>query len=185
MSKSYSKIRHMQESNQRLENNFLNEQNANIAGLKARVGASLGNIFRGADEDRSPAIEAAFARIKAKSDQLYNSLTDYSTDLQKTFTDREREMYNSIQKTSGNTEQQQNIVNNLQKQVDSETDENKKEKLQEKLAKETEKLGRLNTKTQNYQGRNEQLRNGLGVLTKKIDELQKTILDFNPKFMKM
>jgi len=31
----------------------------------------------------------------------------------------------------------------------------------------------------------EQLRNGLGVLTKKIDELQKTILDFNPKFMKM
>ena len=181
MSKSYSKIRHMQESNQRLENNFLNEQNANLAGLKARVGASLGNIFTGADQDRSPAIEAAFARIKAKSDQLYNSLTD----LQKTFTDREREMYNSIQKTSGNAEQQQNIVNNLQKQVDSETDENKKEKLQEKLAKETEKLGRLNTKTQNYQGRNEQLRNSLGVLTKKIDELQKTILDFNPKFMKM
>jgi chromosome segregation ATPase len=94
-------------------------------------------------------------------------------------------MYNSIQKTSGNAEQQQTVVNNLQKQVDSETDENKKEKLQEKLAKETEKLNRLNTKTQNYQGRNEQLRNGLGVLTKKIDELQKTILDFNPKFMKM
>lgn len=70
MKKSYSKIRHIQESNQRLENNFLNEQNANFAGLKARVGASLGNIFTGADQDRSPAIEAAFARIKAKSDQL-------------------------------------------------------------------------------------------------------------------
>jgi chromosome segregation ATPase len=185
MNKSYSKIRHIQESNRRLEETLLNEQNANLAGLKARVGASLGNVFTGADKDRSPAIEAAFARIKAKSDQLYYSLTDYSTDLQKTFTDREREMYNSIQKTSGNAEQQKIMVDALQKQVDSEPDENKKVKLQEKLAKETEKLNRLNTKTQNYQGRNEQLRNGLGVLKTKIDELQKTILDFNPKFMNM
>ena len=45
MGKSYSKIRHIQESNQRLENNFLNEQNAALAGLKARVGTGVKNIF--------------------------------------------------------------------------------------------------------------------------------------------
>jgi hypothetical protein len=45
MNKSYSKIRHIQESNRRLEETLLNEQNANLAGLKARVGTGIKNIF--------------------------------------------------------------------------------------------------------------------------------------------
>ena len=51
------------------------------------------------------------------------------------------------------------------------------------FSKETEKLNRFNTKTQNYQGRNEQLRNELGVITKQIRDLQEKIKTFNPKFM--
>ena len=98
MSKSYSKIRHMQESNQRLENNYLNEQNANLAGLKARVGTGLKNIFTKSENDMSPRIEAAFARVTAKGNQLRNDLAEFKADYQRLYSDRKVYLDNAVAK---------------------------------------------------------------------------------------
>jgi hypothetical protein len=88
----------MQESNQRLENNFLNEQNANLAGLKARVGTGIKNIFTKSENDMSPRIEAAFARVTAKGNQLRNDLAEFRADYQKLYTDRKVYLDNAVAK---------------------------------------------------------------------------------------
>ena len=98
MSKSYSKIRHMQESNQRLENNFLNEQNAALAGLKARVGTGVKNIFTKSENDMSPRIEAAFARVNAKGNQLRKELAEFKGEYQKLYSDRKVYLDNAVAK---------------------------------------------------------------------------------------
>jgi len=98
MNRSYSKIRHIQESNQRLENDFLGEQNANLAGLKARVGTGLKNIFRKSENDMSPKIEAAFARVTAKGNQLRRELADFKEEYQKLYTDRKVDLENAVKK---------------------------------------------------------------------------------------
>ena len=98
MGKSYSKISHIQESNQRLENNFLNEQNAALAGLKARVGTGVKNIFTKSENDMSPRIEAAFARVNAKGNQLRKELAEFKSEYQKLYTDRKVYLDNAVKK---------------------------------------------------------------------------------------
>jgi hypothetical protein len=88
----------MQESNQRLENNFLNEQNANFAGLKARVGTGVKNIFTKSENDASPRIEAAFARVTAKGNQLRKELAEFKSEYQKLYTDRKVFLDNAVKK---------------------------------------------------------------------------------------
>ena len=98
MNRSYSKIRHIQESNRRLEETLLNEQNANLAGLKARVGTGIKNIFRKGENDQSPAIEAAFARVNAKGNQLRKELAEFKEEFQKLYTDRKVYLDSAITK---------------------------------------------------------------------------------------
>jgi hypothetical protein len=98
MKKSYSKIRHIQETNERLEKEFLNEQKANLAGLGARVGTAVGNVFRKSENDKSPEIEAAFARVTSKSNQLRKQLEEFKNDYQKLYTDRKVQLDNAIKK---------------------------------------------------------------------------------------
>lgn len=98
MKKSYSKLRHIQETNERLEKNYLNEQNANLAGLKARVGTGIKNIFRKSENDMSPRIEAAFARVAAKGNQLRKELAEYKEEYQKLYTDRKVDLENAVKK---------------------------------------------------------------------------------------
>lgn len=128
MGKSYSKIRHMQESNQRLENNFLNEQNASLAGLKARVGTGVKNIFTKSENDMSPRIEAAFARVNAKGNQLRKELADFKGEYQKLYSDRKVYLDNAVAKlkakgkaNAGKVEQRLTLLdqnyNNIQAKI--------------------------------------------------------------------
>jgi len=102
MSKSYSKIRHIQESNQRLENNYLSEQNANLAGLGARVNTTLtnvGNTLKGKGElNRNPKVEAAFARVTAKEKQLRDTLRDFKFDFERLYSDRKVDLEAKVKK---------------------------------------------------------------------------------------
>ena len=128
MSRSYSKIRHMQESNQRLENNYLNEQNAALAGLRARVGTGVKNIFTKSENDMSPRIEAAFARVNAKGNQLRKELADFKAEYQKLYSDRKVYLDNAVAKlkakgkaNAGKVEQRLTLLdqnfNNIQAKI--------------------------------------------------------------------
>ncbi len=98
MRRSISKLRHIQETNQKIENNFLNEQNVGLAGAKAAVGTSIKNIFTKSENDKSPQIEAAYARVTAKGNQLRNELNEFKEDFQKLYTDRKVYLDNAIKK---------------------------------------------------------------------------------------
>ena len=81
-----------------MENNFLNEQNAALAGLKARVGTGVKNIFTKSENDMSPRIEAAFARVNAKGNQLRKELAEFKSEYQKLYTDRKVYLDNAVKK---------------------------------------------------------------------------------------
>jgi ElaB/YqjD/DUF883 family membrane-anchored ribosome-binding protein len=98
MNRSFSKIRHIQEINQRLENKFLHEQNPALAGLAARVGSVIGNLFRKKENETSPALQAAQARVEAKTEQLRNSLREFHDEFEKLYRDRAKEISDSIKK---------------------------------------------------------------------------------------
>jgi ElaB/YqjD/DUF883 family membrane-anchored ribosome-binding protein len=98
MNRSYSKIRHIQESNRRLEETLLNEQNPALAGLAARVGSVIGNLFRKKENETSPALQAAQARVEAKTEQLRNSLREFHDEFEKLYRDRAKEISDSIKK---------------------------------------------------------------------------------------
>ena len=96
MNRSYSKIRHIQESNRRLEETLLNEQNPALAGLAARIGSVIGNLFRKKDKETSPALQAAQARVEAKTEQLRNSLKEFHEEFEKLYRDRVNEITEAI-----------------------------------------------------------------------------------------
>jgi len=129
MNKSFSKIRHIQEINQRIENDYLNEQNANIAGLKARDGTAVGNVFRKSENDLSPRIEAAFARVNAEGNQLRRELATFKGEFKNLYTDRKVYLNNAVTKlknkgkaNASNVENRLNLLdqnfNNIQAKID-------------------------------------------------------------------
>jgi hypothetical protein len=86
MAKSYSKIRHIQEINQKLEEQYLNEGKflntvrAGAAGAVANVGTrldNLGNAVRSKGQKKvlkNPKLEAVVKKIKVREDYLRKQL---------------------------------------------------------------------------------------------------------------
>ena len=137
MNRSYSKIRHIQESNQRLEQNYLKEnklinedalsddptQTGATQTGEIRSSAALQgffNIFRGASKDVSPKMAAAQAKIRNKATQLINTLNEFSQEIENAYRDRESDM--------------STINNNLQAKIDKEQNEKRKNALLTKQA---------------------------------------------------
>ncbi|MEY4571870.1 MAG: hypothetical protein RLZ10_1087 [Bacteroidota bacterium] len=143
MYKSYSKIRHIQESNQRLEQNYLKENkliNENALSddptnttEPAQTGATqtgeirssaalqgFFNIFRGASKDVSPKMAAAQSKIRNKATELIKTLNEFSQEIENAYRDRESDM--------------STINNNLQAKIDKEQDKDKKAALSTKQA---------------------------------------------------
>lgn len=106
MKKSYSKIRHIQETNERLEKEFLNENKtkvdlnegwfdrlkANIAGAFSRtvtIGQNIGAVFAGG-EAQSPALEAAKARIRQRLSKLNGELDGLTEDLGMLYNEKDK-----------------------------------------------------------------------------------------------
>jgi hypothetical protein len=138
MNRSYSKIRHIQESNQRLEQNYFKQNNLinedDLAGNptntveptqtgEIRSSAALQgffNIFRGASKDVSPKMAAAQGKIRNKATQLINTLNDFSQEIENAYRDRESDM--------------STINQNLQAKIDKEQNADKKKALLTKQA---------------------------------------------------
>lgn len=95
MGKSISKIRHIQEMNEKIEKQFLQENKkplnenifnrifANIRGLGSRFvtfGQNLGSLASGGTA-QNPKLNAAKARLKQRSANLVKEITDFQTDI--------------------------------------------------------------------------------------------------------
>jgi len=148
MHRSYSKIRHIQESNQRLEQKYLKEnkllkedalvgeptntdeptqtgvtQTGATQTGEIRSSAALQgffNIFRGASKDVSPKMAAAQGKIRNKATELIKTLNEFSQEIENAYRDRQSDM--------------STINNNLQAKIDKEQDKDKKTALSTKQA---------------------------------------------------
>jgi uncharacterized protein YukE len=83
--KSYSKIRHIKEANQKIEDNFLSEQKilntvrAGLAGAGTNIKTAATNVFDSSqDIDKSRQLEGLFKKVKVRSEYLDKQL-DYLT----------------------------------------------------------------------------------------------------------
>ena len=85
MGTSYSKLRHIQEANLRLEQEHLDEQRGNlkakVAGLKANVGARLQNVGGATKLMQNPKLQGLLAQVKSRKTSLDKQLTYLSTEL--------------------------------------------------------------------------------------------------------
>lgn len=120
--RSVSKIRRMQQLNEQLEKRYLNEQNPALAGLKAKLGSIIGNLFRKKENETSPALQAAQARVEAKTKQLRNSLREFQDEFENLYRDRVSEINDSIKKLetekSPNLEKVKEQSENLDKEYE-------------------------------------------------------------------
>lgn len=121
--RSVSKIRKMQQLNEQLEKRYLNEQNPILAGLKAKLGSYIGNLFRKKENETSPALQAAQARVEAKTKQLRNSLREFQDEFETLYRDRVSEINDSIKKLeaekSPNLEKVKEQSENLDEEYES------------------------------------------------------------------
>lgn len=90
MTKSYSKIRHIQEVNQRLEEQYLEEQRLNklkskvkgaLTGLKTRAQNLKTAVSGNPQPLKNPKVEALLTKIKTRQDYLKKQLEYLSTEL--------------------------------------------------------------------------------------------------------
>lgn len=120
--RSVSKIRKMQQLNEQLEKRYLNEQNPALAGLKAKLGSIVGNLFRKKENETSPALQAAQARVESKTKQLRNSLREFQDEFENLYRDRVNEINDSIKKLetekSPNLEKVKEQSENLDKEYE-------------------------------------------------------------------
>ena len=120
--RSVSKIRKMQQLNEQLEKRYLNEQNPALAGLKAKLGSIIGNLFRKKENETSPALQAAQARVESKTKQLRNSLREFQDEFENLYRDRVSEINDSIKKLetekSPNLEKVKEQSENLDKEYE-------------------------------------------------------------------
>jgi len=121
--RSVSKIRKMQQLNEQLEKRYLNEQNPALAGLRAKLGSIIGNLFRKKENETSPALQAAQARVEAKTKQLRNSLREFQVEFETLYRDRVSEINDSIKKLedekSPNLEKVKEQSENLDEEYES------------------------------------------------------------------
>ena len=96
--RSVNKIRRTQQLNEQLEQRYLNEQNPSLAGFRAKLGSIIGNLFRKKENETSPALQAAQARVEAKTKQLRNSIREFQDEFEKLYRDRVSEINDSIKK---------------------------------------------------------------------------------------
>ena len=121
--RSVSKIRRMQQLNEQLEKRYLNEQNPSLAGFRAKLGSIIGNLFRKKENETSPALQAAQARVEAKTKQLRNSIREFQDEFEKLYRDRVSEINDSIKKLeaekSPNLEKVKEQSENLDEEYES------------------------------------------------------------------
>ena len=121
--RSVSKIRRMQQLNEQLEQRYLNEQNPSLAGFRAKLGSIIGNLFRKKENETSPALQAAQARVEAKTKQLRNSIREFQDEFEKLYRDRVSEINDSINKLeaekSPNLEKVKEQSENLDEEYES------------------------------------------------------------------
>ena len=121
--RSVSKIRRMQQLNEQLEKRYLNEQNPSLAGFRAKLGSIIGNLFRKKENETSPALQAAQARVEAKTKQLRNSLREFQDEFENLYRDRVSEINDSIKKLeaekSPNLEKVKEQSENLDEEYES------------------------------------------------------------------
>ena len=120
--RSVNKIRRMQQLNEQLEQRYLNEQNPSLAGFRAKLGSIIGNLFRKKENETSPALQAAQARVEAKTKQLRNSIREFQDEFEKLYRDRVSEINDSIKKLeaekSPNLEKVKEQSENLDKEYE-------------------------------------------------------------------
>jgi hypothetical protein len=121
--RSVNKIRRMQQLNEQLEQRYLNEQNPSLAGFRAKLGSIIGNLFRKKENETSPALQAAQARVEAKTKQLRNSIREFQDEFEKLYRDRVSEINDSIKKLeaekSPNLEKVKEQSENLDEEYES------------------------------------------------------------------
>ena len=121
--RSVNKIRRMQQLNEQLEKRYLNEQNPSLAGFRAKLGSIIGNLFRKKENETSPALQAAQARVEAKTKQLRNSIREFQDEFEKLYRDRVSEINDSIKKLeaekSPNLEKVKEQSENLDEEYES------------------------------------------------------------------
>ena len=121
--RSVNKIRRMQQLNEQLEQRYLNEQNPSLAGFRAKLGSIIGNLFRKKENETSPALQAAQARVEAKTKQLRNSLREFQDEFENLYRDRVSEINDSIKKLeaekSPNLEKVKEQSENLDEEYES------------------------------------------------------------------
>jgi hypothetical protein len=108
MNRSYSKKRHIQEVNQRLDTKFLNEKNqevineqltqsmvggayAGTVGVIQQMGTWISNVFRGTGIRQSPELRAGFSKVKVWSKTLNMQLKSAETNLDRLWTDGQKD----------------------------------------------------------------------------------------------
>jgi hypothetical protein len=101
MRKSYSKIRHIQEANLKLEQNLLNEQNPALAGFGAKVKTGFNNLFAKKSEKLSPKVAAAQARVEAKTKIVQKEIREFIQELKTLYGDKRSELTDIITKREG------------------------------------------------------------------------------------
>ena len=113
----------MQQLNEQLEQRYLNEQNPSLAGFRAKLGSIIGNLFRKKENETSPALQAAQARVEAKTKQLRNSIREFQDEFEKLYRDRVSEINDSIKKLeaekSPNLEKVKEQSENLDEEYES------------------------------------------------------------------
>ena len=121
--RSVNKIRRLQQLNEQLEQRYLNEQNPSLAGFRAKLGSIIGNLFRKKENETSPALQAAQARVEAKTKQLRNSLREFQDEFENLYRDRVSEINDSIKKLeaekSPNLEKVKEQSENLDEEYES------------------------------------------------------------------
>ena len=121
--RSVNKIRRMQQLNEQLEQRYLNEQNPSLAGFRAKLGSIIGNLFQKKENETSPALQAAQARVEAKTKQLRNSIREFQDEFEKLYRDRVSEINDSIKKLeaekSPNLEKVKEQSENLDEEYES------------------------------------------------------------------
>ena len=122
MNRSFNKIRHIQESNRRLEQRLVNELVK--PALLTRIGTTLGNIFKKSSENESPEIEAAYQRLNNKASDLKEKLKQFKIDFDKLYVEKkgsiqkEMDKLNTSGKEGGQSDNYKN-VDNRKKELDS------------------------------------------------------------------
>jgi uncharacterized protein (DUF3084 family) len=91
MGTSYSKLRHIQEANLRLEQERIDEQRGNlkakVAGLKANVGARLQNVAGVTKLMQNPKLQGLLAQVKSRKTSLDKQLNYLNTELNNVLTE--------------------------------------------------------------------------------------------------